>query len=474
MLKKIVPILFIAFSLFASSPYLQRVYSYDRQINLADDTTMLKIFHSLQNIYIKSIIRNDKSLKIETLKRLVKCSKILKIDSKNYEKELSTLLKKNPTYTKPKRYKTKIKKRTSTGSTLRLLRVKTDKNSIVLKFNHDIDKKDIKTFALRSNGYYRRIYDIKSVLPRKIEVKNPPFLTRLRIAQYNKRTTRIVLNTTKSKRYFLDIEKNRLIISPKREITQIKKEATQPKTKVFKAKSIKSYASQRYFNPKSKVIVLDPGHGGKDSGAIGYQRRYEKRAVLQIALKCARELKKRGYRVYLTRKGDYFVKLRSRTKFANRKKADLFISIHANAAPKRSKYLSSKGLETFFLSPDRSNRSKHIAALENKSDMTDMDYYSKNIFLSVMNRAKIIQANKMALDVQQGMLKSLRKRYRVVDGGVREAPFWVLVGAQMPSILIEAGYITNPTEAKRLFNYQYQNLLAKGIANGVDNYFLKN
>ncbi len=466
MFRKIFLSIFISISLLASSAYLDKIHFYDKQMGLADDSAMLKIFHSLQNIYIKSIIQNDQILKKETLKRLVKCSKILKIDGKNYEKELHTLLKRYP---EPKKRvkKTKSKEKKSVNNSgLRLISILSYSNKLELKFNHEVTSENIKSFALKGRSYYRKIYDIKAVLTTRQKTYRPKNLKKVRVAQFDKNTVRVVLETKYRKKYYLKIEQNRLTIN-------FSKPTGKPINKPAKT-TVNNKFQNRYFTPGIKTIVLDPGHGGKDSGAIGYQRRYEKRAVLQIALKCAKELKKRGYKVYLTRSKDYFVKLRDRTKFANRKKADLFISIHANAAPRKSKYLSSKGLETFFLSPDRSNRSKHIAALENRSDMTDMDYYSKNIFLSVLNRAKIVQANKMALDVQQGILKSLRSRYSVVDGGVREAPFWVLVGAQMPAILIETGYITNPTEALRLFNFQYQKLLAKGIADGVDNYFLKN
>jgi len=432
-------------------------------MGLADENTMLRIFHSLQNIYIKSIIKNDEKLKIETLKRLVKSSKILKIDEKNYEKELSILLKNSPYASRAKKAK-KIATKQKTKK-LRLLSIVYSKQKLNLKFNHKVSREQIKSFILRSKKYYRKIYDIKAVLSTQSRTIKSKLVKRIRVAQFNKDTLRVVLRTSAKRDYYLKIDDNVVIIS------FTKQNIAATVTKKYEADN---KFQQSYFVPSSKIIVLDPGHGGKDSGAIGYQRRYEKRAVLKIALKCADELRKRGYRVYLTRSGDYFISLRNRTKFANRKKADLFISIHANAASSKRKYLSSKGLETFFLSPDRSNRSKHVAALENRSAMRDMDYYSKNTFLSVMNRAKIIQANKMALDVQQAILKSLRKKYDVIDGGVREAPFWVLVGAQMPSILIETGYITNPTEALRLFNYQYEKLLAKGIANGVDSYFSKN
>jgi len=103
-----------------------------------------------------------------------------------------------------------------------------------------------------------------------------------------------------------------------------------------------------------------------------------------------------------------------------------------------------------------------------------MNKYTKNIFLNLLDRAKQISSNKLAIDIQQGMLGKIKKRYKVKDGGVREAPFWVLVGALMPSVLIEMGYITNPTESDKLFNPVYQKLMVKGIANGIESFFVKN
>jgi len=104
-----------------------------------------------------------------------------------------------------------------------------------------------------------------------------------------------------------------------------------------------------------------------------------------------------------------------------------------------------------------------------------MDILSKNTLLNFLNREKIIQSNKLAIDIQANILKSLRAKYKdIKDGGVRPAPFWELVGAGMPAVLVEVGYITNPTEAQRLFNPFYQNRIAKGLADGVESYFLKN
>ena len=471
--KTLLIIFFFSLQLFAADNYLSLIQSYDKRLSIAQSDEVLRLFHSLQNIYIKSIINGDENLKEESLKRLIKSAKILGLDYTNYEKELETLYKlqgkvtpKPPKINKPK--KTKPHKFNSKKDIKTLKSLYIDNYKMVLEFDSKLDKKDMKTFVLKSKNSYKRVFDIKARLIKKPRFKYPKEFKSIKIAQFNSTTLRIVLETKKSRKYRYKIDKNRFeVVFKKSKKTSPKKE----KTPVV----IEPIVYNNSFNPHSKIIVIDPGHGGKDVGAIGYsKRRYEKSAVLQIALKSAKELKKRGYRVYLTRSRDVFVKLRKRTGYANRKKADLFISIHANAAPKRSKYKISKGIETFFLSRARSERSKRVAALENRSDIEEMNYFSKKTFLEVLNREKIIQANKMALDVQQGMLKSLRKKYRVTDGGVREAPFWVLVGAQMPSILIEAGYITNPIEEKRLFSPTYQSLLAKGIADGIDNYFLKN
>ncbi|NLC27230.1 MAG: N-acetylmuramoyl-L-alanine amidase [Campylobacteraceae bacterium] len=239
-------------------------------------------------------------------------------------------------------------------------------------------------------------------------------------------------------------------------------------TKAYNEKS-----ATRRFNPSEKTIVIDPGHGGKDGGAVN-GKYLEKEVVLALSLKIGAELENRGYKVHYTRDKDAYIQLRTRTRIANDNNADLFISVHANAAPTKSKYKSMEGVETFFLSPARSERSKNVAALENKSDVEEMNHFSKQTYLNFLNREKIVASNKFALDVHQGMFDSIGKHYKIHDGGVREAPFWVLVGAQMPSVLLEIGYITHPEEAKRIFDHTYQKRVANGVANGVDSYFQKN
>jgi N-acetylmuramoyl-L-alanine amidase len=183
-----------------------------------------------------------------------------------------------------------------------------------------------------------------------------------------------------------------------------------------------------------------------------------------------------GFKVYLTRTRDKFVELSDRTHFANLKNADIFISLHANAVP-RSKAKEAHGIETYFLSPARSSRAKRVAALENKGDMDKMSLGSKDSLLTILNQSKITASNKMAIDIQRNMLYTLRGIYgksTIKDGGVREGPFWVLVGAQMPSILIEVGYISHPKEGRRIKTKSYQKSIASGIAQGVKSYFIKN
>ncbi|MCQ2710088.1 N-acetylmuramoyl-L-alanine amidase [Helicobacter pylori] len=225
---------------------------------------------------------------------------------------------------------------------------------------------------------------------------------------------------------------------------------------------------------KHKKIVLDAGHGGKDCGAMSANLVCEKDIVLEVVKFLHKELKKRGYSVLLTRDKDIYIDLVGRTELANKKGADLFISVHANSIPKRSTS-NAHGIETYFLSTARSERARKVAEQENKEDVNLMDYFSKSLFLNSLNTQRLIVSNKLAIDVQYGMLQSVRKNYPdVVDGGVREGPFWVLAGALMPSILIEIGYNSHAIESKRIQSKPYQKILAKGIADGIDSFFSKN
>ncbi|GAA8457671.1 N-acetylmuramoyl-L-alanine amidase [Helicobacter pylori] len=259
--------------------------------------------------------------------------------------------------------------------------------------------------------------------------------------------------------------------SAKKEIP--KKEAeNESKNQVFIAEKNDAFIKNK--RKKHKKIVLDAGHGGKDCGAMSANLVCEKDIVLEVVKFLHKELKKRGYSVLLTRDKDIYIDLVARTELANRKSADLFISVHANSIPKHSTS-NAHGIETYFLSTARSERARKVAEQENKDNVNLMDYFSKSLLLNSLNTQRLIVSNKLAIDVQYGMLQSVRKNYPdVVDGGVREGPFWVLAGALMPSILIEIGYNSHAIESKRIQSKPYQKILAKGIADGIDSFFSKN
>lgn len=360
-----------------------------------------------------------------------------------------------------------------------------------LSFKKRFAPSEVKHFTLHNP--HREIYDLKNT--RLAHSGVPSGLGQyVRMAQYKHNTVRIVIRGTKgykgksyqsffsSRTYQIVLPKGKLPKSTtKKHVTKkpVTKRHSSKKNVSKKPKStgknVKKadpvyYSKAKKHSHKHELIVIDAGHGGHDSGAVGAGKR-EKDVVLQISKRLETELKRRGHPVYMTRKSDRFLKLRQRTKIADKKNAVVFISVHANSVPK-SKQHRIHGVETFFLQKTRDAKSQRIAARENKSVLKGTTKLSQNVIIdSVLTGPKIVQSNKLAIDVQRRMMANLRSKYKgVKDGGVRHAPFWVLVGASRPSILVEVGYISHPKERKRLFTPAYQKLLSRGIAEGVDNY----
>ncbi len=212
------------------------------------------------------------------------------------------------------------------------------------------------------------------------------------------------------------------------------------------------------------TIMLDPGHGGKDPGAKG-NGLLEKDVVLVLAKIVGEKLKAKGFNVIYTRTTDKFIPLEERTAMANVRKADMFVSLHCNAI--RSSKIH--GLETYVLNLARSKDAVRVAARENAIStkrISDLQV----ILTDLMLNSKVRESKDLAEKVQSCMLKKLRANYSVQDRHVREAPFYVLMGAKMPAVLIESGYITNRTEAKRLKSRKYLNTLADGIVAGILEY----
>jgi N-acetylmuramoyl-L-alanine amidase len=364
-----------------------------------------------------------------------------------------------------------------------LKKVEIRKGELRLYYSHAFDKKQIKHFRL--DHPCREVFDLhntrlysKSILKK---LKGQAAKT-LKIAQYKPDIVRVVITSKKPysctaykpilsrTSYHIPLPPKGNVLPAKR-FKSKKKPAKKSATKKVKNTKVGYMPSPVSYSHKHELIVIDAGHGGHDTGAIGGKKR-EKDLVLQIAKRVERQLKKRGYSVYMTRKSDRFLKLPQRTRIADKKNAKVFISIHANSVPKRKRNRV-HGVETFFLQTTRDAKSQRIAARENKAVLKGAgSRLSKQVIIdAVLNGPKIVQSNKLAIDVQRKMMSNLRRYYKgVKDGGVRSAPFWVLVGASRPSILVEVGYISHPRERKRLFTPRYQELLAKGIAEGIDSY----
>ena len=215
-------------------------------------------------------------------------------------------------------------------------------------------------------------------------------------------------------------------------------------------------------------IVIDPGHGGRDYGAPGYLRGvHEKNVVLKLARRLAKKIRKElGCEVIMTRNGDRNLTLEERTAIANTKNADLFISIHTNAARDKRAY----GIETFFLNLATDNDAILVAARENATSTKNISDL-ETILSDLMQNAKINESSRLAVHVQKSMHRHLKKNYsRIRNKGVKQAPFYVLLGAQMPAILIETSFISNPRECKRLNNTGYQDQMSEAIVKGIKEY----
>jgi len=216
-----------------------------------------------------------------------------------------------------------------------------------------------------------------------------------------------------------------------------------------------------------KKIVIDPGHGGKDPGAMAFGLK-EKDIVLDVAKKLALVLKKElGCEVVLTRKDDVFISLEERTAIANTNNADLFISLHINA------HTSAKvrGLETYYLNLTTNAEAMRVAARENATSTHQMSEL-QDILSDIMKNSKIDESSRLAQQVHNSILAEADKRgfTDIKNLGVKQAPFYVLIGAQMPAILIELAFISNEKDVDNLKNQTFLEMLTKEIAEGIRAY----
>jgi len=453
----------ISLSALSDSEILKRADGFMKNSNKSDQ---FRAYNDYKNLYLRALMDENNKLRLSALNGIVKSGRKLHIDVSQYSQEL---LKSKPktSYKAPvskANPKSKSKKKIKIKSSHKLKSVRWKNGRLILKFDKKLKNNQINYFTLYDSKKkrYRYVFDIHASMLTESQNLRKDNIDRIKLAQFDPSTLRLVIEDSTKLSIRFKTDNSQLQINMSR--TSSNKSVLPAKYKVVSPKRL----------DRNKTIVIDAGHGGKDPGAVGYKKYREKIVVYQIAQELKNILKSRGFKVYMTRDRDKFVKLSKRTKYANKKNADIFVSIHANAVAKKNAH-KVHGIECYFLSNSRSERAKKVAAKENSADMSDMNFYGKQSFLNTLNSHNIVASNKLAIDLQRGMLASLKKSYKnIKDGGVREGPFWVLVGAQMPSVLVEVGFISHPKEAKRLVNSKYQRKLALGLANGVERYFLNN
>ena len=295
------------------------------------------------------------------------------------------------------------------------------------------------------------------------------YLERIRIAQKNNTTVRLAVDLD-----FKKIKRHHVwhLLDPFRIVIDIYPEEAvpldTPPAPPQPAKPVKEgYSMVRQLGLGIERIVIDPGHGGKDPGCIGRNGLQEKAVVLDVC----KELKKlleqeKNLEVILTRETDIFLPVESRPVIANQKRADLYISVHANSFPNKTR----SGVQTFYLNFSHDPSVNAIAAQENATSTKSISEM-KDIITKIAQNSKIVESKELAEIIQDNIVSTLSKNYKSVkDLGVKGGPFWVLIGGEMPSILVEISHLSNKQEAERLKSPQYRRYVAQGIYGGIKNY----
>jgi N-acetylmuramoyl-L-alanine amidase len=298
-----------------------------------------------------------------------------------------------------------------------------------------------------------------------------------RIAQYRPDIVRVVLDFESIKDYkvFTFSDPFRILVDVRgdrrSEISAIKErleQATPSAVTPGKELSAEKLLVKRAAPAIGKIrrVVVDPGHGGHDPGAIGGNGTREKDVVLTIGIRLARLLREElGLDVVMTRSTDVFLELQERTALANQVGADLFISVHANAAPNRA----SSGIETYYLSLAKTEKAAQLAAKENGTSLEKVSMLQAVLF-DLMANYKINDSAHLAEVIQKDLHRRVDSRWPVKSLGVKQGPFYVLVGANMPSVLVETAFLSNEKEEQRLQDPQYLDVTAEGIMEGVRTY----
>lgn len=315
------------------------------------------------------------------------------------------------------------------------------------------------------------IYQAKlnAILHNKVISVNNGYVSQIRIAQKNPTTVRVVvdLDFEEIKRYqiFHLFDPFRIVI----DIYPDYADLPEPPAKTTKpAQPTKSgYSMARQLGLGVGRIVIDPGHGGKDPGAIGRKGTQEKGVVLDVSKRLQKLLENNSeLEVILTRESDIYVPVENRPIIANQKRADLFISIHANANPKKNY----AGIATFYLNFPSDASVMEEAATENATSTKNISEMN-NILREILREDKLKESRELATKIQGNMVNHLNKSYKnITDLGVKGGPFWVLIGGDMPSILVEISHLSNSREEDRLRTPEYRQQIAQAIYTGITAY----
>lgn len=315
------------------------------------------------------------------------------------------------------------------------------------------------------------IYQAKlnPILHNKTYLVNNDYISQIRIAQKSPTTVRVVadLDFDKIKRFQVwpAFDPFRIVIDiyP----TEPESKPTTEKSPQPAQPTREGYSMARQLGLGIQRIVIDPGHGGKDPGTIGKSGTMEKTVVLDICQRLKKLLDSSSdLEVIMTRESDIYVPVENRTVIANQKQADLFVSVHANSNPSKKR----SGVETFYLNFSHDPSVIETAALENATSTKNISEM-RSILEKIAKNSKVLESKELANDIQKNLVSTLQNKYKdVKDLGYKGGPFWVLIGVETPSILVEVSYLSNSREETRLKNAQYRQYIAQGICNGIKEY----
>ncbi|MCC6543363.1 MAG: N-acetylmuramoyl-L-alanine amidase [Nitrospirae bacterium] len=283
-------------------------------------------------------------------------------------------------------------------------------------------------------------------------------VTQVRAGQFDKETARVVIELNARAGY-----KILPLSSPDRLVIDVLRDTAPP---AMEHKQRMEKDDNNNIIIPGQTIVIDAGHGGKDPGAIGRSGLKEKDIVLDVALRLRKLVKEKlGVNVIMTRDTDVFIPLEERTAIANTRGADFFVSVHANS----SRRAGAKGVETYLLG--RATDRDAMATAERENNATEKSLNTLQLILTdLLNTAKKEESLRLAHYVQENMIGHMETRYKVTDLGVKQAPFYVLVNARMPSILAEISFISNPEEEKLLADADHRQEIAEAILKGIRKY----